>query len=145
MCFFLNVGSLQELERHMEEFHPDRGDTQRSLFLYQNLAVSLLKLLRETFSSILFIEKTSCAAVRRQKQQELDVLCGSVRNWEGDEAHRLGELLYMGPVKLLTGPSEVKDRHFVLFSQCVVLLSVSQRLSAFVFEVFHLPKLFVHL
>ena len=39
MCF-LNVGSLQELERHMEEFHPDRGDTQRSLFLYQNLAVS---------------------------------------------------------------------------------------------------------
>lgn len=23
----------------MEEFHPDRGDSQRSVFLYQNLAV----------------------------------------------------------------------------------------------------------
>lgn len=23
----------------MEEFHPDRGDTQRSVFVYQNLAV----------------------------------------------------------------------------------------------------------
>lgn len=32
-------GSLQELERHMEEFHQDRGDTQRSVFLYQQLAV----------------------------------------------------------------------------------------------------------
>lgn len=27
------------MERHMEESHPDRGDTQRSVFLYQNLTV----------------------------------------------------------------------------------------------------------
>lgn len=36
---FFFKGCLQELERHMEEFHPDRGDTQRSVFVYQNLAV----------------------------------------------------------------------------------------------------------
>lgn len=76
--------------------------------------------------------------MRRQKEQELEVLCGSVRSWEGEEPSRLGELLFMGPIKLTSPPStEVKDRHMVLFSQCIVLLSVSQRLSAFVFEVFH--------
>jgi len=37
---YLYIGCLQEMERHMEESHPDRGDTQRSVYLYQNLTVS---------------------------------------------------------------------------------------------------------
>ena len=32
---------LQELERHVEENHPDRGDTQRSVSIYKEIAVSL--------------------------------------------------------------------------------------------------------
>lgn len=32
---------LQELERHMETSHPDRGDTQRSISIYKDIAVSL--------------------------------------------------------------------------------------------------------
>lgn len=31
---------LQELERHMESSHPDRGDTQRSVAVYKEIAVS---------------------------------------------------------------------------------------------------------
>lgn len=31
---------LQELERHMENSHPDRGDTQRSVSVYKDIAVS---------------------------------------------------------------------------------------------------------
>lgn len=31
---------LQELERHMESGHPDRGDTQRSISIYKDIAVS---------------------------------------------------------------------------------------------------------
>lgn len=30
---------LQELERHMESGHPDRGDTQRSIVVYKDIAV----------------------------------------------------------------------------------------------------------
>lgn len=30
---------LQELERHMENSHPDRGDTQRSVAVYKEIAV----------------------------------------------------------------------------------------------------------
>lgn len=33
---------LQELERHMESGHPDRGDTQRSIAIYKDIAVSIL-------------------------------------------------------------------------------------------------------
>lgn len=32
---------LQELERHMESGHPDRGDTQRSISIYKDIAVRL--------------------------------------------------------------------------------------------------------
>lgn len=33
---------LQELERHMESGHPDRGDTQRSISMYKDIAVSII-------------------------------------------------------------------------------------------------------
>lgn len=35
-------GLLQELERHVEECHPDRGDTQRSVSVYKDIAVSII-------------------------------------------------------------------------------------------------------
>lgn len=38
-------GMLQELERHLEESHPDRGDTQRSVVVYKEIAVGIFKLL----------------------------------------------------------------------------------------------------
>lgn len=37
-------GMLQELERHVEECHSDRGDTQRSVSVYKDIAVSRMKL-----------------------------------------------------------------------------------------------------
>lgn len=35
---------LQEMERHVEENHPDRGDTQRSVSIFKDIAVSLIGL-----------------------------------------------------------------------------------------------------
>lgn len=37
---------LLELERHMETSHPDRGDTQRSISIYKDIAVSISTLFR---------------------------------------------------------------------------------------------------
>ena len=31
---------LQEVEQHLPDDHPDRGDTQRSIGFYKNVAVS---------------------------------------------------------------------------------------------------------
>ncbi|KAI8114953.1 Rho guanine nucleotide exchange factor 7 [Lucilia cuprina] len=89
---------LQELERHMESSHPDRGDTQRSVAVYKDIAAT-------------------CSATRRQKELELQVLTGPVRGWQGQELSSLGEIIHMG--------SDVDT---------LLILSVSQRMSAFIYE-----------
>ncbi|CAG9862680.1 unnamed protein product [Phyllotreta striolata] len=105
-------GMLQELERHVEESHPDRGDTQRSVIVYKDIA-------------------TTCSATRRQKELELQVLTGPVKGWEGPNLTTLGDILYMGLVSM--GPQQ-SDRYFVLFPTTLLILSVSHRLSAFIYE-----------
>lgn len=36
------AGMLTEMERHVEEAHMDRGDTQRSVSVYKDIAVSMI-------------------------------------------------------------------------------------------------------
>ncbi|KRT78493.1 Pleckstrin homology domain containing protein [Oryctes borbonicus] len=105
-------GMLQELERHLEESHPDRGDTQRSVVVYKEIAAT-------------------CAATRRQKELELQVLTGPVRGWEGQSLATLGDIIYMGSVAM--GPQH-HDRYLVLFPTTLLMLSISHRLSAFIYE-----------
>jgi len=45
-------GMLQELERHLEESHVDRGDTQRSISIYKEIAVCRFLYHLEYFSSL---------------------------------------------------------------------------------------------
>lgn len=45
-------GMLQELERHLEESHVDRGDTQRSISIYKEIAVCRFLYHLKSFSSI---------------------------------------------------------------------------------------------
>lgn len=103
---------LQELERHMESSHPDRGDTQRSVAVYKDIAAT-------------------CSATRRQKELELQVLTGPVRGWQGQELSTLGDILHMGSVAV---GADHRDRYFVLFPHTLLILSVSQRMSAFIYE-----------
>ncbi|KAG0722696.1 Rho guanine nucleotide exchange factor 7 [Chionoecetes opilio] len=107
------TGMLQEYQRHLEEGHLDRGDTQRSSHVYKELA-------------------SVCGALRRQKELELEVVTGQVHGWEGGESlGALGEVVRMGSVALLP---DHRDRYFVLFPAMLVMLSVSPRMSAFIFE-----------
>ncbi|XP_015519561.1 rho guanine nucleotide exchange factor 7 isoform X1 [Neodiprion virginianus] len=105
---------LQELERHMEKNHPDRGDTQRSVCVYREIA-------------------ERCSAIRKQKELALTVLAGGIKGWEGEDLHTLGDIIYVGPVTLATGVDR-RDRYFVLFSTTLLVLSTSQRMSSFVYE-----------
>ena len=106
-------GICQELEQHLEDDHPDRGDTQRSIGYYKNVA-------------------SDCAKIRRQKELELEVLTGTIRGWEGEDLSSFGDILYMGSVAI---EPDHKDRHFVLFHSYLLILSVSTRMSAFIYEV----------
>lgn len=96
---------LQELERYQEIGHPDRGDTQRSVAVYKEIAAS-------------------CSALRRQKELELQVLTGPVRNWQGQELSALGDIIHMGSVAV--GPDH-RDRYFVLFPQTLLILSIDRK------------------
>ncbi|XP_075211542.1 rho-type guanine nucleotide exchange factor isoform X2 [Lycorma delicatula] len=106
------AGMLQELERHVEENHIDRGDTQRSVSVFKDIA-------------------SLCSVVRRQKEMELEVISGGVRGWEGEDLSCLGEIIHMGSVAV--GP-EHHDRYLVLFPSTLLMLSVSHRMSAFIYE-----------
>ncbi|KAG0409957.1 hypothetical protein HPB47_012925, partial [Ixodes persulcatus] len=109
---------LTELQRHTEESHLDRGDTQRSVFVYKEMAAS-------------------CSAMRRQKELELEVLAGTVDGCDGEELQSLGELQHVGPVILVSGDDR-RDRYLALFHSCLVQLSLAngrfsyQRLSVYV-------------
>lgn len=60
------------------------------------------------------------------------MLTGPVRGWEGPSLTSLGEIIYMGSVAV---GLQHHDRYFVLFPTTLVILSVSHRLSAFIYEV----------
>lgn len=108
-------GFLLELEHHIEESHADRGDTQRAAHVYKDI-------------------KESCYNMRRQKEMELEVLQGNIRGWEGEDVQNLGEILLMTQVSVIKEGQDSRDRHLALFPSTLVLLSVSSRMSTFVYE-----------
>lgn len=80
---------LKEFERHMDVDHVDRGDTQRSIVVYNDLC-------------------TLCTNVRRQKELELQVLNGPIRGWQDKNLTSLGEIVHMDLVHFV---KEGKDRY----------------------------------
>lgn len=73
---------------------------------------------------------------------ELEVMIpGRIREWEGDDISTLGHIIQMSQVGIYlpetrdSSQREKKDRYFVLFPQTLLMLSVSHRLSAFIYEV----------
>jgi len=73
-----------------------------------------------------------CLSTRKQKELELSILNGFVRGWESENIGHLGSVIKIGSVAF--GP-EHKDRYLLLFSTHLVILSVSRRLSSFIYEV----------
>ncbi|KAF4025829.1 hypothetical protein G4228_017919, partial [Cervus hanglu yarkandensis] len=80
---------LKELERHMEDYHPDRQDIQKSMTAFKNLSAQ-------------------CQEVRKRKELELQILTEAIRNWEGDDIKTLGSVVYMSQVLIQCAGSEGK-------------------------------------
>ncbi|KAK8720778.1 hypothetical protein OTU49_013115, partial [Cherax quadricarinatus] len=75
---------------------------------------------------------STCGAIRREKELELEVVTGRVHGWDGgDTLATLGEVIRMGSVAFLP---DHRDRYLILFPTVLVMLSVSPRMSAFIFE-----------
>ena len=139
---------LQELERHTEKNHPDRGDTQRSACVYRDISVGTDILdfyLSKNFLNVIYWhihDQDRCASIRKQRELALHVLTGGIKGWEGEELSALGEIIHVGPVTLAIGLDR-RDRYFVLFPMTLLVLSTSPRMSSFVYEVSMCDALFI--
>ncbi|XP_078067866.1 rho guanine nucleotide exchange factor 7-like isoform X2 [Mustelus asterias] len=107
---------LQELERHMEESHPDYPDILKGMTSFKNLVVQ-------------------CQDLRKRKQLELQILSEQIQGWEGEDIKSLGNVIYMSQVMVQCGASEEKDeRYFMLFPNVLLMLSASPRMSGFIYQ-----------
>ncbi|XP_036379538.1 rho guanine nucleotide exchange factor 6-like isoform X2 [Megalops cyprinoides] len=107
---------LQELERHMEEAHPDHSDILKAIAAFKSLV-------------------TQCQDLRKRKNLELQILSEPVRGWEGDSIRLLGQVLYMSHVHVQSGASEDKEeRYLMLFPSVLLMLSASPRMSGFIYQ-----------
>uniref|UniRef100_A0A6I8PJ19 Rho guanine nucleotide exchange factor 7 n=1 Tax=Ornithorhynchus anatinus TaxID=9258 RepID=A0A6I8PJ19_ORNAN len=107
---------LKELERHMEDYHPDRQDIQKSMTAFKNLS-------------------GQCQEVRKRKELELQILTEAIRCWEGDDIKTLGNVIYMSQVMIqCAGNEEKNERYLLLFPNILLMLSASPRMSGFIYQ-----------
>uniref|UniRef100_A0A8C9EMD8 Rac/Cdc42 guanine nucleotide exchange factor 6 n=1 Tax=Pavo cristatus TaxID=9049 RepID=A0A8C9EMD8_PAVCR len=108
---------LQELERHMEEAHADHEDVLKAITSFKSLV-------------------SQCQELRKRKQLELQILSESIQRWEGEDIKTMGNIIYMSQVMVQSGGSEEKEeRYFLLFSNVLLMLSASPRMSGFIYQV----------
>lgn len=108
---------LKELERHMEEGHPDRPDIQKCMTSFKSLSAQ-------------------CQEVRKRKELELQILTESIRLWEGEDIHTLGSVLFISQAMVQSHSSEERhERYLLLFPHVLLILSASPRMSGFIFQV----------
>uniref|UniRef100_A0A803V305 Rac/Cdc42 guanine nucleotide exchange factor 6 n=1 Tax=Ficedula albicollis TaxID=59894 RepID=A0A803V305_FICAL len=111
------VTLLQELERHMEEAHADHEDVLKAITSFKSLV-------------------SQCQDLRKRKQLELQILSESIQRWEGEDIKMMGNVIYMSQVMVQSGGSEEKEeRYFLLFSNVLLMLSASPRMSGFIYQV----------
>ncbi|XP_054626359.1 rho guanine nucleotide exchange factor 7b isoform X2 [Dunckerocampus dactyliophorus] len=107
---------LKELDRHMEDQHPDRGDLQASMTSFQSLAAV-------------------CQETRKKKDLELQILTEPIRNWEGDDIKTLGPVLHMSQAAVCSQNCQgSSERYLVLFPHTLLFLSASLRMSGFIYQ-----------
>ncbi|XP_041936926.1 rho guanine nucleotide exchange factor 7b isoform X1 [Alosa sapidissima] len=107
---------LKELERHVEDYHPDHLDLQKSMTAFKSLS-------------------TQCQEVRKRKELELQILTETIRCWEGEDIRTLGSVLYMSHVSILSpGSEEKQERYLMLFPHVLLMLSASPRMSGFIYQ-----------
>ncbi|XP_053352774.1 rho guanine nucleotide exchange factor 7a isoform X1 [Clarias gariepinus] len=107
---------LKELERHMEEGHPDRPEIQKCMTAFKNLSAQ-------------------CQEVRKRKELELQILTESIRLWEGEDIKTFGSVIYMSQAMVQNqGCEERNERYLMLFPHVLLILSASPRMSGFIYQ-----------
>uniref|UniRef100_A0AAX7VXD0 Osteoclast-stimulating factor 1 n=1 Tax=Astatotilapia calliptera TaxID=8154 RepID=A0AAX7VXD0_ASTCA len=107
---------LKELDRHMEDQHPDRADLQASMTAFKNLSAQ-------------------CKEIRKKKELVLQILTEPIRNWEGDDIRTLGPVLHMSQAAVHSqNCPESNECYLLLFHHTLLMVSASLRMSGFIYQ-----------
>ncbi|MEQ2278548.1 Rho guanine nucleotide exchange factor 7 [Ameca splendens] len=107
---------LKELDRHMEEQHPDRANLIAAMAAFKSL-------------------EATCQEVRKKKTVEMQILTEPIANWEGEDIKTLGPVLHMSQVKVyMQNCQESNERFLILFPHTLLMLSASLRMSGFIYQ-----------
>ncbi|XP_013388221.1 rho guanine nucleotide exchange factor 7-like isoform X1 [Lingula anatina] len=105
---------LKELERHIEDCHVDRGDTQRAIAVFRDIA-------------------SSCTEIRKQKELELDIFSSTISGLE-DSISQYGDVLLLSQVLMHMEGGEKAERLFILFPGKLIILSANPQQEGYTFE-----------
>uniref|UniRef100_H2Z1B9 DH domain-containing protein n=1 Tax=Ciona savignyi TaxID=51511 RepID=H2Z1B9_CIOSA len=106
---------LRELHRHIIDKHPDKPHLAAALLQYEKISII-------------------CQDTRKRKETEQHILNSTIQGWEGESLSQLGQVLFLSSATCLIGNDEKKERHLLLFSSALLILSASPRLSGFRYE-----------
>ncbi|CAF3413697.1 unnamed protein product [Rotaria sp. Silwood1] len=112
------VSSLKEYLYNLEEFHIDRGNTQRATEYYAELT-------------------TSGAGWRKRKEWELNILHSTIHGLDSESLKSLGDALCLSAVNVLLENSVTQipcERIAILYPSTLVLLSTSSNQQEYYIE-----------
>ncbi|TRZ05840.1 hypothetical protein HGM15179_021267, partial [Zosterops borbonicus] len=145
----LSAGDIMALLGNMEEISAFQQTLNQALEevakRHLNLYDVLLKIVPSqnttTVSFLMQLTKlccdsqSQCQELRKRKQLELQILSESIQCWEGEDIKMMGNIIYMSQVMVQSGGSEEKEeRYFLLFSNVLLMLSASPRMSGFIYQ-----------
>lgn len=96
---------LTELEYHLRTDHKDYAHVSDSINIFHALLAYLTD-------------------VRKKKESELEILLSDIQGWSGKAMSELGNILLFSSVWLTSAQQEKKERYLLLFSECLIILSV---------------------
>uniref|UniRef100_A0A0N5AKL6 Rho guanine nucleotide exchange factor 7 n=1 Tax=Syphacia muris TaxID=451379 RepID=A0A0N5AKL6_9BILA len=115
------AATLNEIERSMSGTNADKGNTQRAVAVFRDIA-------------------NLCMSVRKQKEMQLELKnSGLIEGLSSSEIEALGDIIYMGSVTLGDEETLVEehlpvDRCLVLFSTALIVLEITQTLNKYILK-----------
>ncbi len=109
------TNSFKELERHISHNHPDRIEIQTSVSVYRDI-------------------KNHCIRVRKLKEVELEIMTGTIQDWEGEPIDTYGDVIkFLNAAIMVDGVK--KERFCLLFPSCLVVMSATPNMNGYIFQV----------
>ena len=96
---------LRELEYHSKTEHKDYTNISDSINMFQALV-------------------TNITDIRKKKESELEILLSDIRGWTGKPMSEMGSILLFSSVWFTDSQQNKNERHFLLFSEYLVILTV---------------------